>query len=65
MQFSINSEVAAELAVIFAEQAARADEDGIGPVLFTKQGLDGTVVVAFPSDGRTFEISGGGTREEI
>jgi hypothetical protein len=64
MQITINSEVAAALAAIFAEQAARADDDGIGPVTFTKQGLDGAIVVAFPSDGRTFEISGGGLVEE-
>jgi hypothetical protein len=62
MQFTINGEQADTLAELFAEQAARADES-IGSVTFTKQGLDATLVVAF--DERTFEISGGGTPEEI
>lgn len=66
MQFTINGEQAYALSLVFAEQAARVDRDEtLGEVTFTKQGIGGEMVVAFPSDGRTFEISAGGTIEEI
>jgi len=65
MQFTINGEQADALASVFAEQMRRVDidDDGLGAITFTKQGLDGALVVAFAGDGRTFEISGGGTVE--
>lgn len=65
MQFTINGEQADALWSVLSEQASRADDDGIGPIVFDKVGLGADLVVAFPSDGRTFEISGGGTVEEV
>jgi hypothetical protein len=66
LQLMLNGEVADAVAEIFAEQVQRRDEgETLGAVMFTKQGLDGSIVLAFGGDGRTFEISGGGTVDEV
>lgn len=66
MEFTINGEQADALALVFTWQVARVDDDeSLGPIRFTKQGLDGALVVSFASDGRAFEISGGGMIEQV
>lgn len=66
IRLTLNGEVADALAEILTEQLKRVDEgETLGTVVITRQGLDGAITVAFSDDGRTFDISAGGTVEEI
>jgi hypothetical protein len=57
MQFTITGEQAEALRQILADHV-----DG-EPVTFTKQGLDGALIVAFSL--ATLEVSSGGTIDEV